>query len=127
MALVRIPRIIVEDATFLNDVVINNSTLNVYGSTTLTINTYLELFDTNITIGNDPVSPEYIKLNDQVDLNGTSSVILANNLTTVDAIDLGAQVLLRDHMMIFLILVPKAPDFSRLFLPMLMDMIIPGL
>jgi hypothetical protein len=83
--------------TYLNDVVINTSTLNVYGSTTLTINTYLELFNTNITIGNDPVSLEYIKLNDQVDLNGTSSVILANNLTTVDATNLGVSTIAGPH------------------------------
>jgi hypothetical protein len=82
---------------FLNDVKINTSTLNVYGSTTLSINTYLELFNTNITIGNDPVSLEYIKLNDQVDLNGTSSIILANNLTTVDATNLGLSTIAGPH------------------------------
>jgi Secretion system C-terminal sorting domain len=74
---------------FLNDVKIYNSTINLYGSATLSINTYLELFNTNITLGNDPVSMEYIKVNDQVDLNGTSTIVLANNLTTVDAINLG--------------------------------------
>jgi hypothetical protein len=73
--------------TFLNDVVLNNSTINVYGNTTLAINTYLELFDSQITIGNDPTSTEVIKLNDQVDLNGTSSITLANDLTSVNAID----------------------------------------
>jgi hypothetical protein len=83
--------------TYLNDVVINNSTLNVYGSTTLTINTYLQLFNTNITIGNDPVSSEYIKLNDQVDLNGSSQIILANNLTTVDATNLGVSTIAGPH------------------------------
>ena len=83
--------------TYLNDVVINNSTINVYGATTLTINTYMQLFNTNITIGNDPVSMEYIKLNDQVDLNGSSQVVLANNLTTVDAIDVGASTIAGPH------------------------------
>ena len=77
------------DGIWLNDVVINNSTINAYGNTTLTFNTYVQLFNTNITIGNDPVSTENIKLNDQVDLNGTSSVVLANNLTTIDATDIG--------------------------------------
>ncbi len=77
------------DGIWLNDVVINNSTINAYGNTTLTFNTYVELFNTSITIGNDPVSTENIKLNDQVDLNGTSSIVLANNLTTVDATDMG--------------------------------------
>jgi hypothetical protein len=83
--------------TFLNDVVLNGSSINLYGATTFSINTYLELFNTNITIGNDPVSSEYIKLNDQVDLNGTSTVQLANNLTTVDATDLGASTVIGPH------------------------------
>jgi Domain of unknown function (DUF4082) len=85
------------DGAWLNDVVINNSTINVYGSTTFTFNTYAELFNTSITIGNDPVSAEYIKLNDQVDLNGTSSVVLANNLTTVDATDIGVRPIAGPH------------------------------
>jgi hypothetical protein len=83
--------------TFLNDVVLNNSVINVYGNTTLTINTYLELFNTNITIGNDPVSIETIKLNDQVDLNGTSTIQLANNSTTINAIDFGASTIAGPH------------------------------
>jgi hypothetical protein len=85
------------DGGWLNDVVINNSTINAYGSVTLTFNTYVELFNTSITIGNDPVSAEYIKLNDQVDLNGTSAVVLANNLTTVDATDIGASTIIGPH------------------------------
>src|SRR5580704_887584 len=56
---------------FLNNIVLNNSTINLYGATTFTVNSYLQLFNTNVTIGNDPVSTETIKLNDQVDLNGT--------------------------------------------------------
>jgi Domain of unknown function (DUF4082) len=85
------------DGIWLNNVVINNSTINVYGSTTLTFNTYVQLFNTNITIGNDPVSPEFIKLNDQVDLNGTSAIILANNLTSVDATDIGLRPIAGPH------------------------------
>ena len=85
------------DGGWLNDVVINNSTINAYGSVTLTFNTYVELFNTSVTIGNDPVSAETIKLNDQVDLNGTSSVVLANNLTTVDATDIGVRPIAGPH------------------------------
>jgi hypothetical protein len=83
--------------TFLNDVVLNGSTINLYGNTTLTVNTYLELFNTNITIGNDPVSTETIKLNDQVDLNGTSTIQMANNSTTINAIDFGASTIVGPH------------------------------
>ncbi len=77
------------DGIWLNDVLINNSTINAYGNTTLTFNTYVQLFNSSITIGNDPVSTENIKLNDQVDLNGSSAVILANNLTEIDATNIG--------------------------------------
>ena len=73
--------------TFLNDVVINNSTITLYGNTTLTINTYLQLTNTLITLGNDPTSTQVIKLNDQVDLNGTANVHLASIHTSVDAND----------------------------------------
>jgi hypothetical protein len=82
---------------YLNDVVLNGSTINVYGNTTLTINTYLELFNSTITIGNDPSSTETIKLNDQVDLNGTSSITLANNSTTVNAINVFASTIVGPH------------------------------
>jgi hypothetical protein len=85
------------DGIWLNDVLINNSTINAYGNTTLTFNTYVQLFNSSITIGNDPVSSEYIKLNDQVDLNGSSAIILANNLTTVDATDIGLRPIAGPH------------------------------
>jgi hypothetical protein len=73
--------------TFLNDVVITNSTITLYGNTTLAINTYLQLFDTKIVLGNDPTATQVIKLNDQVDLNGTATVHLASIHTSVDAND----------------------------------------
>jgi hypothetical protein len=83
--------------TFLNEQVLINSTINVYGNTTLSVNTYLRMFNSNITIGNDPTSIETIKLNDQVDLNGTSSITLANNFTKVDANDLGISPVIGPH------------------------------
>jgi hypothetical protein len=75
----------VPTCTFLNDVVLNNSTINVYGNTILRINTYLQLFNSTITIGNDPSTAETIFVNDQVQLNGTSSVQLANSQTVVNS------------------------------------------
>src|SRR5580765_1166045 len=71
--------------TFLNDVVLNGSTVNLYGDATLSINTYLQLFNSNITLGNNPVSTETIFVNDQVDLDPASSITLANDLTVVNA------------------------------------------
>jgi hypothetical protein len=82
---------------FLNDIQLTTSTINVYGNTTLTINTYLQLFDTRVILGNDGVSTEAIKLNDQVDLNGTASVQLANDLTSIDANDIGAVTIVGPH------------------------------
>jgi Domain of unknown function (DUF4082) len=74
------------DGTFLNDIVLNNSTINVYGTTDLSINTYLELTGTsNITIGNDPTSVENIFINSQVDVSPTSSLTMANSSTTMNA------------------------------------------
>jgi Domain of unknown function (DUF4082) len=74
------------DGTFLNDIVLNNSTINVYGTTNLSINTYLELKGTsNITIGNDPTSVENIFINSQVDVSPGSSFTMANSSTSINA------------------------------------------
>ncbi len=73
------------DGPFLNDVVVNGGSINIYGATTLTINTYVEFFNSKFTLGNDPTSPETISFNDQLDLNGTSSIQLANQYSLVDA------------------------------------------
>ncbi len=77
------------DGAFLNHVVVSNSTINVYGNTTLTLNSYLTLDNSTITIGNDPTSTETIFVNDQVDLINGSSVQLANGTTVVDATNFG--------------------------------------
>jgi hypothetical protein len=75
------------DGAFLNDVVVSNSTINIYGATTLTINTYVEFFNAVFTLGNDPSSPESISFNDQLDLNGTSSIQIANQFGSVNALE----------------------------------------
>jgi hypothetical protein len=69
---------------FLNDIQLLNSSVNVYGTTSLSINTYLQLFNSTIIIGNNPTSVETIFVNDQVDLDPTSSVQLANSSTVVN-------------------------------------------
>jgi Domain of unknown function (DUF4082) len=74
------------DGPFLDDVVLNGSTINVYGNTSLSINTYLQLqTGSNITIGNDPVSTESIFINSQVDVDASSSLTLANANTFINA------------------------------------------
>ena len=70
--------------TFLNDVVLNNSTVNLFGNTTLTINSYLQLFGSTIVLGNNPTAVESIFVNDQVDLDPSSSIQLANDHTLIN-------------------------------------------
>ncbi len=72
------------DGPFLNDVTVSNGSINIYGNTTLTINTYVQFFNAVFTLGNDPTSPEAIYFNDQIDLNGTSSIQLANQYSLVN-------------------------------------------
>jgi hypothetical protein len=71
--------------TYLNDVVINGISINIYGTTSLSINTYLQLFGVTVTLGNDPSSVQTFFVNDQVDIDAASSIQLANNFTVVNA------------------------------------------
>ena len=79
------------DAPFLNDMVFTNSSFGVFAnpSTTFTQNTYMQLFNTNLLIANDPAAQISYKLNDQLDLNGTSSVQIGNNSSFIDANPVG--------------------------------------
>ncbi len=85
------------DGPWLNDVVVSNSTINIYRTTTLTINTYVEFFNSAFTLGNDPTSPESIAFNDQLDLNGTSSVQLANVNSEVTTSGIPGKTILGPH------------------------------
>ena len=70
----------------LSDIVLNGGTiLKVNGAVTLTINTYLELFDTQVIIGSDLSTVATVLLNDQADLNGTSSIQLGNINCSINA------------------------------------------
>ncbi len=69
----------------LNDVVLNNCTLQVNGGVTLKINTYLQFFNTTVLIGSDATTAAIVFVNDQVDFNGTSSAQLANVNCYIDA------------------------------------------
>jgi hypothetical protein len=68
----------------LDHVVINGGTINVYGTTDFSINTYLELNNVAVTMGNDPTSAENLFINSEVDLEGTTSIQLANGSTTIN-------------------------------------------
>jgi len=87
-----------DDGPWLNDVVVSNSTINIYGAATLTINTYVEFFDSRFTLGNDPTSPESIAFNDQLDLNGTSSFQLANQFSSVTTSGIPGKTILGPHL-----------------------------
>ncbi len=69
----------------LDHITLINSTVNVYGNTTLKINSYLSLQSSSITIGNNPTDVETIIVNDQVDFDAGSLLRLANDHTTIDA------------------------------------------
>ncbi len=44
-----------------------------WNNTTLSVNTYLQLFGVTVTLGNDPTSVESFFVNDQVDLDALLS------------------------------------------------------
>jgi hypothetical protein len=69
----------------LDHITLVNSTVNLYGNTTLTLNSYLTLTNSSITIGNNPTSIETIVVNDQVDFDAASLLRLSNDNTLIDA------------------------------------------
>lgn len=70
----------------LNDVQLTNSTLQINAAVTVTINTYLQLTNTQVLIGSDATTFAKVILNNQVQLNDVASTIqLANVNTSVDA------------------------------------------
>jgi len=68
-----------------NDVVFNSSSIKVFGNSDLNINTKTELFGTLLQMGNDPTSTQTLSVNDQMFLDGTSTIQLANANTIIDA------------------------------------------
>jgi hypothetical protein len=72
------------DAPSLDHITLVNSTVNLFGATTLSINTYLTLTNSTITIGNNPTNIESILVSDQIDMDQASSIQLANNLTVIN-------------------------------------------
>ena len=73
------------DATSVDIELFNGSLVQINGGVTFTINNYLQLFDTQIIVGSDATTAAQVVVNDQVDLNGTSSIQLANVNTSIDA------------------------------------------
>ncbi len=73
------------NTTNLNDVVFNNSTIKVAGNTTVNINTYVQLSGTTLVLSNDPTSPVTLFVNDQLDIDATSSIQIGNNFSYIDA------------------------------------------
>jgi hypothetical protein len=72
------------DDISLDHITLQNSTVNLYGATTLSINTYLTLQGSSITIGNNPTSLESILVSDQVDMDQASGIQLANDQTVIN-------------------------------------------
>jgi hypothetical protein len=68
-----------------NDVVFNGGIIGVFNNTDLSINTKTELNGTALRLGNTPTSVQNLFLNDQLILDETASVQLANSTTVADA------------------------------------------
>ena len=73
--------------TLLNDVVFNNSTVNVRGTVDLEVSTVTHLNGSTISMGNDPFSVENLFVNDQMFLDPASVIRLANTSTTGDVLN----------------------------------------
>jgi Secretion system C-terminal sorting domain len=99
---------------FLNDVVVNGTSINIYGTTTLSVNTYLQLFGVTVTLGNDPTSVQTFFVNDQVDIDAASSVQLANNFTVVDARNVAGNSVVGPHLD-FTNFPPGTPDVAGIY------------
>jgi hypothetical protein len=72
---------------FTNHIVLNNSLLKLQGAnTTLNINTYLSLTNgSTVFVGTDQSYNVSILLNDQVDMDATSSIQIGSNASYIDA------------------------------------------
>ncbi|HVY76844.1 MAG TPA: T9SS type A sorting domain-containing protein [Puia sp.] len=72
----------------LANIAISNSTVHIYGATTLTINTHVEFTNTQVVIGNDPTTTAAIIINNQIGVDAASSIRLANINTSMNAANL---------------------------------------
>jgi hypothetical protein len=68
-----------------NNVVFNSSSVKVFGTADLGINTVVHLNGSALQMGNNPTSTQNLFVRDQVFLDPTSSVQLANGTTKIDA------------------------------------------
>jgi hypothetical protein len=69
----------------LDDVVFNGGIIGVRGNTNLNINTKVELTGTALSMGNDPTSTQTLFVNDQLFLDPTASIQLANGNIVANA------------------------------------------
>ena len=70
-----------------NDVVFNGGIIGVFNNSNLSINTKTELNGATLLMGNNPTTTETLFINDQLFLDPTASVQLANATTTVNALN----------------------------------------
>jgi Domain of unknown function (DUF4082) len=68
-----------------NDVVFNGGIIGVFNNANLNINTKTELNGATLLMGNTPTTTETLFVNDQVFLDPTASIQLANGTTHIDA------------------------------------------
>ncbi len=65
-----------------NDVVFNGGIIGVFNNSNLNINTQVNLNGATLLMGNNPTTTETLFINDQVFLDPTASIQLANATTT---------------------------------------------
>ena len=70
-----------------NDVVFNGGIIGVFNNSNLNINTQVNLNGATLLMGNNPTTTETLFINDQVFLDPTASIQLANATTTVNALN----------------------------------------
>jgi|SRR5664279_5774772 len=68
-----------------NDVVFTGSSINVFGTSDLNINTVVEMNGSALHMGNDATSTQVLNINDQVFLDPGASIQLANGNTVINA------------------------------------------
>ena len=69
--------------------ILNNSTLQINGGASLTVDTYVQVTNSTVIVGSDATTAASVIVNDQVDLIGTTTIQLANVNTFIDATNSG--------------------------------------
>jgi hypothetical protein len=76
---------LIGDGFWLNHIIVNGGSIHVYGSTSVTVNTYVELNGVTLTLGNTATDVGKFFVDDQITMDQASSIRIANNTFYIDA------------------------------------------